>query len=167
MAQLGQSEAPVPYLYRAEGEGGVGDEAGHAEAEGHVVVDADHVSAPPLIDVGPCDPRAGTGVGVAVKVGHGEEILLILRRPDKLGPRSGVKARLHSLAKGCSSEAASAGAPQGLRINAEKARKVTGQRQYRAHFFEGSPGLSQCGSACATAASMDAERSAAWSTSAK
>ena len=73
MAQLGQSEAPVPHLYSAEGEGGVGDEAGRAEAEGHVVVDADHVSAQPLIDVGPCDPRAGTGVGVAVKVGHGRK----------------------------------------------------------------------------------------------
>jgi hypothetical protein len=97
MAQLGQSEAPVPHLYSAEGEGGVGDEASHAEAEGHVVVDADHVSAQPLIDVGPCDPRAGTGVGVAVKVGHGEEILLILRGlavgPDRYDERGSCLRR--------------------------------------------------------------------------
>ena len=90
MAELGQPKAPVAHLYGAEREGGVGDEAGHAEAEGHVVVDADHVGAQTLIDVGPCDPRAVTGVGVAVKVGHGEEILLILRRPDKLGRVLGV-----------------------------------------------------------------------------
>ena len=61
MAEVGQRQTPALRLDSAELERAVGHEPGHAEAEGHVVVDADHIGAQALIDggcAGPCDPRA-------------------------------------------------------------------------------------------------------------
>ena len=53
-------------------EGEVGDDAGQAEAERHVIVNAEHIGAQALVDRsgGPGDASAGAGVGVAVIVGH-------------------------------------------------------------------------------------------------
>ena len=88
MAEIGQRQAPAFRLDRAELEGRPGDQPGHAEPEGHVVVDADHVGAQALIDgdAGPCEPRAGTRVGVAVIVGHGRNLLIRVRRSPRVCP---------------------------------------------------------------------------------
>ena len=77
MAEVGQRQPPVARIDRAKRERGVGHQPGHAEAEGHVVVNADHIGAEALIDgdAGPCVPRAGARAGVTVIVGHERNLL--------------------------------------------------------------------------------------------
>ena len=75
--KLGQRQAAGFRLDRAELEREPSHQPGHAEPEGHVVVNADHVGPEALIDgdAGPCEPRAETRVGVAVIVGHERNLL--------------------------------------------------------------------------------------------
>jgi hypothetical protein len=77
MAEVGQRQTPVAHIDRAEREGAIGHQSGHAEPEGHVVIDADHIGPEALIDgdAGPCEPRAVTRIGVAVIVGHERNLL--------------------------------------------------------------------------------------------
>jgi transposase len=60
---------------------------------------------------------------------------LILRGPDKLGPRSGLRRDSIPSPRAVPLRPPQPVAPQGLRIDAEKARKVTGQRQYPREFY--------------------------------
>ena len=78
MAEVGQRQAPVARIDRAKREGGIGHQSGHAEPEGHVVVDADHIGPEALIDgdAGPCVSRAGARAGVTVIVGHERNLLI-------------------------------------------------------------------------------------------